>query len=177
MKHLSFNESRLSHQLDFVDRCDDNEDTSYSELMKWTGGVQVGALEIVQWCADCGWDSTRESCPNHVSAHRCWGEVLSLMDAETATTWERVGRNLPQRIIRAAMDGELRDVTTFSEFWLEFEELLLSKGITDSTSREVFRSTFGWGFKVIRGVVDYSRWVSTEAALHNAGMLDPGTQQ
>ena len=68
------------------------------------------------------------------------------MDTTTALTWEVVGRSLPQRIIRAAMDGSLRDdMSKFSDFWLEFEEILLAKDITDSVSREVFRSTFGWG--------------------------------
>ena len=166
----------LKKELPFVERCDSS--STYSELKKWKGGVQVGAFEIVQWCADCGWDSTREdSCPTQVSAHRCWSKVLGLMDTTTALTWEVVGRSLPQRIIRAAMDGSLRDdMSKFSDFWLEFEEILLAKDITDSVSREVFRSTFGWGFKIMREVVDYSRWVSTETALHNAGLLDPGTQ-
>ena len=171
----------LTYVFPFLQRCVKDLAGSYQEYRAWYGSVRIGAYQIAQLCRD---SDAVEGSDEKSWAVSCWKKVKEDMNPSSVsyTTWVALestpeGLALPVQIILDAAQGKLTD-DRYSKHWLHFESLVATAGLTRSVNnpREAFRSTFGWGYDLIRTAIDNSRWQTTSNALQNAQILTAGTQ-
>ena len=143
----------------------DARPTRVTSLVRWSGDVMVGSLQLALWCRDNYFDD----------ADVCWDEIYSRIESSkiSSTVYSnRAANAFSRRLLASALADWDNFTVAFPDWFQEFHSLSLREGV----SFEGFQRVWGWGWDVQNDVVGDKRWEIVSRAAYVSELLPIGTQ-